>query len=75
MDSCYFCRGKVSARKIEHLHRWGNTLFLVKGLPAEVCEECKEVYLPPASLRILDDLVAKQETPTEFLQIPVYSLP
>lgn len=25
-----------------------------KGLPAEVCEECKEVYLPPASLHLLD---------------------
>jgi hypothetical protein len=29
----------------------------------------------PASLRLLDDLMAKAETPTEFVQIPVYSLP
>jgi hypothetical protein len=50
-------------------------LLLVKGLPAEVCEECKEVYLPPASLRILDELTAKREAPTDFIQVPVYSLP
>lgn len=75
MDRCYFCQGKVSAKRIEHLHRWGDAVVLVKGLPAEVCEECKEVYLPPASLRLLDDLLVKRGTPTEFLQIPVYSLP
>ena len=75
MDRCYFCRGKVIAKKIEHLHRWGNVLLLVKGLPAEVCEECKEVYLPPSSLHLLDNLVATHEPPTEFIQIPVYSLP
>ncbi|MBI1728211.1 MAG: YgiT-type zinc finger protein [Candidatus Rokubacteria bacterium] len=74
MDHCYFCRGKVIEKKIEHLHRWGNALFMVKGLPAEVCEDCKEVYLPPASLRMLDDLLARHENPTEFIQIPVYSL-
>jgi len=58
MDRCYFCRGNVSPKKIEHLHRWGDALLLVKGLQAEVCEECQEVYLPPESLQILDDLVA-----------------
>lgn len=44
MDRCYFCRGRVTARKVDHLHRWGEAMLLVKGLPAEVCEECKEVY-------------------------------
>lgn len=75
MDRCYFCRGKVAPKKVDHLHRWGDRMFLVRRLPAEVCEECKEVYLPPASLHLLDDLVSKREPPTEFLQIPVYSLP
>jgi YgiT-type zinc finger domain-containing protein len=65
----------VAARKVDHLHRWGEAMLMVKGLPAEVCQDCQEVYLPPASLRLLDDLVAKAGTPTEFLQIPVYSLP
>ena len=50
-------------------------MLLVKGLPAEVCEECREVYLPPASLQLLDDLMTKREAPTEFIQIPVSSLP
>ena len=75
MDRCYFCRGRVSPQKIEHLHRWGNALLLVKGLQADVCEECSEVYLPPASLHALDGLVATSKAPTEFIQVPVYSLP
>ena len=75
MERCYFCRGKVRAKKIEHLHRWGDAVLLVKGLPAEVCEECKEVYLPPASVHLLDELMTRQDQPTEFIRIPVYSLP
>jgi YgiT-type zinc finger domain-containing protein len=75
MERCYFCRGKVRAKKIEHLHRWGDAVLLVKGLPADVCEECKEVYLPPASVHLLDELMTRQEKPTEFIRIPVYSLP
>ena len=34
MDRCYFCRGRVTARKVDHLHRWGEAMLLVKGLPA-----------------------------------------
>ena len=75
MERCYFCRGKTRAKKIEHLHRWGDAVLLVKGLPAEVCGMCKEVYLPPASVHLLDELMTRQETPTEFIRIPVYSLP
>jgi YgiT-type zinc finger domain-containing protein len=75
MERCYFCRGRVMPKRIEHLHRWGTGLLLVRGLPAEVCEECQEVYLPPSSLHLLDDLVAKGEAPTEFIQVPVYALP
>jgi YgiT-type zinc finger domain-containing protein len=74
MDRYYFCRGRVVVRKIDHLHRWGDALLLVKGLRAEVCEECREVYLPPDSLHLLDNLVTKAEAPTEFIQIPVYSV-
>lgn len=74
MTSCYFCRGKVAPKKIDHIHRWGENFLLVKGLPAEVCEECNEVYLPPTSLHLLDDLMTKRTPPTEFIQIPVYCL-
>jgi YgiT-type zinc finger domain-containing protein len=65
----------VVAKKIDHLHRWGEKLVLVKGLPAEVCEDCKEVYLPPASLRMLDEIVERREPATDFIRVPVYSLP
>jgi len=75
MDRCYFCRGKVTAKRIEHLHRWGDVLLLVKGLPVEACEECKEVYLTPESLKLLDHLTTKRQAPTEFLQVPVYTIP
>jgi len=75
MDRCFLCRGRVTPKRIEHLHRWGDIMVLVKGLPAEVCENCNEVYLPPASLRLLDDLMRSRDAPTEFIQVPVYAIP
>lgn len=74
MERCFFCRGTVTAKRIDHLHRWGDDLVLVKGLPAEVCNDCKEVYLPPASLRLLDEIMQTRRPTTEFIQVPVYSV-
>ena len=28
MDRCYFCRRRVTARKVDYLHRWGEAMLL-----------------------------------------------
>lgn len=42
-------------------------MFLIKDLPADVCEQCGETYLSP-------EIVERSEMATEFISIPVLSL-
>ena len=73
MKTCYFCRGTIRSKKIEHVHRWGHQIFLLKDLPAEVCEDCGEVYFGPEALSLMDEAVTGKIPVVETIQIPVVS--
>jgi YgiT-type zinc finger domain-containing protein len=45
VDKCYFCKGKVADQQITVDYRWGDTLVVIKDVPAGVCEQCGEKYL------------------------------
>lgn len=74
MERCYFCRGPVVQKRIEHLHRWEGRFFLIKDLLADVCEQCGETYLDPAVLERIDQAVSQSAMATEFIHVPVLSL-
>ena len=73
MKTCYFCRGTIRAKKIEHVHRWGNQILFLKDLPTEVCEDCGEVYFGPEALSLMDEAVKGKIPVVETIQIPVVS--
>lgn len=74
MENCYFCRGQIGQKRIEHLHRWEGRIFLIKDLLADVCEQCGEAYLSPDVLERIDQAVSQSELATEFITVPVLSL-
>ncbi len=74
IERCYFCRGPIAQRRIEHLHRWEGRIFLIKDLLADVCEQCGETYLSPEVLERIDQAVSQSEMATEFITVPVLSL-
>jgi YgiT-type zinc finger domain-containing protein len=74
MERCYFCRGPVVQKRIEHLHRWEGRIFLITDLLADVCEQCGETYLNPEVLERIDQAVGQSGMATEFIQVPVLSL-
>ena len=45
LDKCYFCKAKVVQRQIAIDYRWGDTLVVIKDVPAGVCQQCGEKYL------------------------------
>jgi YgiT-type zinc finger domain-containing protein len=45
VGKCYFCKGKVADQQITVDYRWGDTLVVIKDVPAGVCEQCGEKYL------------------------------
>jgi YgiT-type zinc finger domain-containing protein len=74
MKDCYFCKGNVEARTIEHIHKWGGQLYLFRNVPAEVCTQCGEVYFGPEALEAMDTVVLGKVKPKEHVSVPVYSL-
>lgn len=49
-------------------------MFLIKDLPADVCEQCGETYLSPEVMERIDQVVERSEMATEFISVPVLSL-
>lgn len=74
MTTCYYCKGKVTAKRIQHIHRWGNQVFVLENVPAEVCQQCGEIYFAPEILAEMDRIVSSQAKPKTIIQVPVYSL-
>ncbi|HFD40313.1 MAG TPA: YgiT-type zinc finger protein [Anaerolineae bacterium] len=75
MKTCYFCGGQVVEKRIEHLHRWGRQIILLQDVPAEVCEQCGEVYFSPWVLDMMDRITLEQTKPKAALTVPIFALP
>jgi YgiT-type zinc finger domain-containing protein len=73
MKTCFYCKGSLEQRRIEHMHQWGGHRFLIKNVRAEVCSQCGEVFLPAASVKAIDRVVASGK-PEGKLSIGVYDL-
>jgi len=56
-DKCYFCKGKVVQQRITIDYRWGEDLFVIKDVPAGVCQQCGEKYLSSDVYKELERVV------------------
>lgn len=56
IDKCYFCKGKVVQQHIDIDYRWGDTLVVIKNVPAGVCQQCGEKYLSSEVYKELERL-------------------
>lgn len=56
IDKCYFCKAKVVQQKVTIDHRWGDTLVVIKDVPAGVCQQCGEKYLSSDVYKELEKL-------------------
>jgi YgiT-type zinc finger domain-containing protein len=74
MKECPFCKGPITIRRIEHVHRWQGNFYILRNVPAEVCTQCGEVFFAPKELGAMDDIVMRGRKPQEHLSVPVYTL-
>ncbi len=74
MEECFFCKGNVEERRIEHVHKWEGQLYLFRNVPAEVCSQCGEVFFGPEALKAMDAVVLGKAKSKEHVSVPVYSL-
>lgn len=74
MKTCYFCKGPVKKAKIRHVHRWGERIIVFEHVPAELCQQCGEVYLDPHVLEAMDRIAGSDAEPKATISVPVFSL-
>ncbi len=73
MKTCFYCKGPLRIRRIEHMHHWRGRHYLIKNVRAEVCDQCGEAFLSPATLKEIDRLVL-QDRPTGRLSVAVFEM-
>ena len=73
MKTCFYCKGPLRRRRIEHMHEWGGQRYLIKNVQAEVCSQCGEAFLAPATLKEIDRIVSKGR-PKSHVSVAVFEL-
>lgn len=56
LDKCYFCKAKVVQKHVTIDYRWGDTLLVIKDVPAGVCNQCGEKYISSSVYKELERL-------------------
>jgi len=72
--TCYYCKGRVAPQRVRHIHPWNGQVYIFDDVPAEVCQQCGEVYFRPDTLSTFDRLVGEDIKPTTMVTVPVFSL-
>jgi len=71
VDKCYFCKGKVADQQITVDYRWGDTLVVIKDVPAGVCEQCGEKYLSSDVYKELERLAKSKSHITGEMTVDI----
>lgn len=76
MNRCYFCKGTVKPKRVTHVHPWKGQVIILEDVPADVCEQCGEMYFTPDVLKAMDRIAEgeQKEEPERQVLVPVYSL-
>ena len=72
---CALCGGKLEHKTITHQQPWGGELYEFENVPALVCRQCGEVYLPAEVTQLIDRVIQQNPEPKRYRRVPVFSLP
>ena len=68
---CYFCKGKVSEKKVKVDFRWGDDLLVIEDVPAEVCQQCGEKYFSSETYKVMEQLAKRKAKPIRHIMVEV----
>lgn len=75
IDRCDLCEGELKPG-VTTLEIWrGEELIVIKDVPADVCQQCKEAYLSAQVSERLDYFLSEYQRhrPERYLAVPQYS--
>ena len=61
INKCYFCKAEIVKERITIDFRWGDTLVVIKGIPAGICQQCGEKYLSSNVYKDLERLAKSKD--------------
>jgi YgiT-type zinc finger domain-containing protein len=59
MKKCVICKGAVKHKKVDIPVELKNNLLMIRDVPADVCEECGEIYYTLEVARKLESIEDK----------------
>ncbi len=74
-DRCDLCGGELKPGRTT-LEIWrGDELLVIKDVPADVCQQCREAYLSASVSAQLDQFVKdyQRHKPERYIAVPQYS--
>jgi len=71
VKSCYNCNAHVIQRLTTIDYRWGDSLVVIKDVPAGVCEQCGEKYLAIDVYKEVERLASSRDHLTEKMTVDI----
>ena len=68
---CYFCGGKVVEKKIEFDYRRCKKHYIIRNVPAGVCQQCGEKYFRADTSKEMDNLFHRRQEIEKYISVPV----
>ncbi len=73
-NRCSICGARLQHKTITYTQTLEERVYIVTGVPADVCPQCGEQYLSPDTADILQEIIEKQQA-SEIRQLPIYHFP
>lgn len=71
---CQVCFGKMEFKRIPYDLWIGKKLFVIKNVPAEVCDQCGETIFTPKTTEKILAAVKFGKSAHEMIKVPVLTL-
>ena len=71
--TCFRCKGDIEQKLIKHAATLEQCVIIVKNVPALVCLQCGEVYLPDDTMQRLEAIIDRLENIIKEVAIVDYS--
>lgn len=55
--NCFICKGTLEKKKVNYIVDLGETIIIIKGVPAKVCEQCGEQYFDDKTSENIEAIV------------------
>lgn len=64
---CFMCKGNLEEKKVNYVVDLGDTIIIIKEVPAKVCSQCGEQYFDDETAENIEKIVNQlKELTTEI---------